>query len=237
MKDFLKAAWLDIRRGKSIELYLILFLAITVLLVDIFGDFFGIAMDSVLPKITLATLALIIYGMIEERRSTKEIKEQLSNHLMGPSAQRFLSEWDEVEFKERLNTANEYCALLTSPYSFVNTHSERLKDLLRRGGVIRFIFQKPDGEIMKLAVKRGQIGEEKLQHRSIQMNLTLRKLREIANETKAASRIQVKLVDYEPTMVMSIKPEFADWAGFYNVDWFSTILYFKTMFHLTKTTR
>jgi hypothetical protein len=73
MEDFFRAIWLDIKERRNLELYLILAAIIPIFLADIFG----LQTQSALFEIILASLAILVYGLIEQRREQSTTAEKL----------------------------------------------------------------------------------------------------------------------------------------------------------------
>ncbi len=73
MSSFFRNVKTDFKNRKSIELYLILAVAIAVLVADVFG----VVSQDALFEIVLAALALLIYGLIEARRTSERLKSSL----------------------------------------------------------------------------------------------------------------------------------------------------------------
>ena len=68
MKDFIELAWKDIKKRKNLELYVVLLAIVSVFVVSIFG----VDTASTLVNITLAVLAVLLYGLIDTKHSAEK---------------------------------------------------------------------------------------------------------------------------------------------------------------------
>jgi hypothetical protein len=75
MRKFLETAWSDIRELKNLELYIILLAVLAIFIVDLFG----VETFSILVEIILATLAVLVYGLIDERHTNIMLKQKLDD--------------------------------------------------------------------------------------------------------------------------------------------------------------
>lgn len=75
MRAYFKQIWSDVSQRKNLELYISLGLAVIVLALDIFNA----PVEAALNEIVLTVLALLIFGMIEDRRRDERMGEALRN--------------------------------------------------------------------------------------------------------------------------------------------------------------
>ncbi len=102
-------------------------------------------------------------------------------------------------------TARELSLLSIANYDFLQNNTEQLKDFLHRGGVIRSIYVKPNGEAIKIVAAGGhhEATDRNPAHIEDRIRLSLAKLKEIAAEVDP-NKIQVKFVDLVPSVVLTM---------------------------------
>jgi hypothetical protein len=200
MEDFFKTVWSDIKQRKNLELYLALFASIIVLIVDIVG----VETRSALMEVILVALAVLIYGLIDERHSTEEIERKLDDLVARDGRRNFFTKWSGDRFNERLKMAESLSLLAVANQVFLSLHIEHIKQFLRKGGTLRCILVKPQREAMKMAADRSTAYEKEPANLVAQTNLALEMFREIAQETASEDRVEVRFIDHLPSEIVTI---------------------------------
>ncbi len=109
MKTFFLDIWSDIRQRKNIELYLTLVIIVVVLMADIFG----VDTEFALLEIVLATLAVLLLAIIENRHSNERLETMIDDTF-----QENIEVWNQ--YKELVgNIANSGLSDLVSTDSFI----------------------------------------------------------------------------------------------------------------------
>jgi hypothetical protein len=199
MPKFVKAIWSDIRERKNIELYLAL---ITIAVIFI-ADIFGVNTESALLEIALAVLALLAYGLLENRRSQERVELKVERVAVSQSATRFFKEWDDSAFREGLKTAKSVSLLAIANYIFLSRNSEPIKQFLSRGGSLRCILVEPEGHAITMAADLASGHERQPKHLAAQVRLAIEQLRDLA-AMSGSNRVQLKLVDFLPQAIITI---------------------------------
>jgi hypothetical protein len=230
MKEFLRLMWHDIKQRKNLELYFVLAVALVVFLADIFG----VETISILVEIILAALTVLIYGMIEDRRTNERIEEKLeilsqTNHHNG-----FFSEWDSVKFHNVIESADEIWSLETVNYEFLHHYSETLKAFIKRGGKLRFILVDPESYSLKLSAdnfpEQGDVESFKFRFR-----LSMGQLKILLDIAPSAENIQIKVIDHVPASITTlVDPQQARARAFITLNGFGMAGKQRPSFELTR---
>ncbi|MEX0269030.1 hypothetical protein AB3R30_07800 [Leptolyngbyaceae cyanobacterium UHCC 1019] len=69
MIEVIRRTLTDLKQGKYVESYIIIFLTLVIITIDIFN----LSQQDWLNEVTLALLALLAYGQMESRRATEQI--------------------------------------------------------------------------------------------------------------------------------------------------------------------
>jgi hypothetical protein len=203
MKKYLKTIWNEIREGKNIDVYLTMLVCGMLLVLDIFG----VVSTSIISSGILATLLLIALSTLSSRHTNQRVEATLANIEKSAdkrSALEFFSEWDGRLFKQKLATAREISLFAIANYDFITSNSEELKQFLQRGGQLRYIYVEPDGEAIKMAADRGFGVEREPQHLPMLSAMSLRRLKEVAQEAPSQDSVKIKTIDYLPSSVITM---------------------------------
>ena len=162
MKKFIKTTWSDIKEFKNLELYLVLGAIIGIFSADILG----IETVSVLIEIVLATLAVLIYGMIDERHTNSELREKLDTLTErlaeefgkgGKTSKVFLKE--KPDYNEIFSSASEIYLAGYSLSRTVRDNYHVFSQRLQSGTNIKVIVLDPENDpLLEMASKESLAG-------------------------------------------------------------------------------
>ena len=200
MGDFLQSVWRDIKDRKNLELYLVLIVALVVIIADVFGVNTGPAIFG----IVLSVLALLTFGLIEDRHASERIEGKINDIATGKSGKQFFVEWDDAPFRERLKTASEVSLLAVANHVFLSKNDEPIKEFLKKGGTLRCILVEPKGNAMNMATNLAIGYEKQLEALATQVELSLRQFCDFAQAAPSADRVRVKLIDHLPYAIMTM---------------------------------
>jgi len=132
MKEFLERAWHDIKQRKNLELYLVLVAIITVFV----ADTVGVDTTNALVEITLASLAVLLYGMIDVRHANENHSQKLSElgqsvNIMSSSSQDFLDNKWSTSLKQEMEQTDELWLVGISLVRTVKTNYALLENKLK----------------------------------------------------------------------------------------------------------
>lgn len=145
MIEVIKRIIFDLKQGKYIESYIVISLTIVIIVLDIFN----LSRQDWLSEITLALLALLAYGQMEDRRATERIlseREKTANVCL-------LKKYPET-FEDDIVRANELWIVGCTLERTVNTYYRIIEDKLQKQGKVRILVMKPDSEASRMAAKR-----------------------------------------------------------------------------------
>ena len=199
MPKFLRKIWSDIKERKNIELYL----ALAVIMAIFVADIFGISTESQFVEIILAVLALLAYGLLENRRSQERIEFKMDKIAMSQSATGFFKEWDDSLFREEIKTAKSISLLAIANYIFLSRNLEPIKRFLSSGGSLRCILVEPEGHAIAMAADLASGHERQPGNLMTQINLAIEQLRDLTAIT-GSGNVQLKLVDFLPQAIITI---------------------------------
>ena len=155
MKKFFKDIWSDIIEGKNIELYLIIALAIIVLLADVFG----VNTDSAILEIVLATLAILVYSMIDSRRANENVRLEIKKldenfqKFQNLSNVTFIQTFPET-LKTHMETAEELWLVGITFSRTIKTYYPIFEKKLRQGHIINILLVDPESPSVEVVANR-----------------------------------------------------------------------------------
>lgn len=155
MKNFLGRSWQDLKQKKNLDLYLVL---AGILLVFV-ADIVGINTTEALVNITLAVLALLLYGMIESRHINEDNTQrfaEIGESIKGMSSfsQEFLSNKWPSSVREEMEMSSELWLIGVSLVTTVKTNYSLLESKLKQGHTVKVLLIHPGGVGVEIAVSR-----------------------------------------------------------------------------------
>ncbi len=145
MLNTIKQVASDLKQGRYLESYITIGLALVIVILDVFD----LAKPNWLSGATLATLALLAHGQIEERRLAERIlreKQKVANATL-------LTKYPET-FEEDLERAGELWIVGITLGRTINTYFSLIKDKLERGCKVKILLVKPNSDAIRMAVRR-----------------------------------------------------------------------------------
>ncbi|MEM7536803.1 MAG: hypothetical protein AAF639_31780 [Chloroflexota bacterium] len=143
---FLHRIWADVRQGENIDLYLTVFVAILLVILNLLG----VAPDSMLTPLTLAVLGLLAVTMLGNRYQF----EHLVNRLTEQSTSFFSTDVAD-SFDTDLQNASEIWMVGVSLSRTIKSHYGLLETLLKRGVHVRVLLIDPEShESIAIATQR-----------------------------------------------------------------------------------
>ncbi|RWX50285.1 hypothetical protein VU00_11063 [Candidatus Electrothrix marina] len=219
MNSFLKNAWSDVKKRRYLELYITLAVAISIFLASILG----LQNSSVIFAIILASLAVLIYGLIDSRHIYERMEEQL-DVLVGlvckqqnstPNANDFFLSKKPLS-NETFRTANTILLLGYSLSRTVREYHDVLGQRLVAGASIRVIILDPENEtLLKMAALESTAAPRDYWHNTVSNTKQL--LKELSNLPGRKGKIEVGYLPYSPSFgLVMIEPN--ESHGFIFVD-------------------
>lgn len=233
MKNIVHILPSDLRSGKNIDAYLTILLCAALLILDLLG----IGNGNVISAGILSTLLLIAFGYLQTRNSSDRVEGKLDEVSQGQSsASHFFRTWNNNYLKETIANANEICTIAVANYNFFNLNTEEIRSFLSRGGKLRCIFVKPDGEAVRMAETSGFGAEKSPNHLNTQILLAFESMMPLIQNAIKPENVEVKTIDHFPIAVISIvNPYDADARMFVTLYGFGQPYTSRPSFTLTRT--
>ncbi len=143
--------WSDIRNLKNIDLYLAVFLAIGIALLDLLGA----DTSKYLQPLTLAVLAILALSNVASRHQVDELHRAMVN---SPT-DFFLEEFPE-DFKSNFESATEVWLLGVSLHRTINFNYSVIERKLQQGHHLKVMVVHPEGPGVEMAVSRNYSRKE-----------------------------------------------------------------------------
>lgn len=182
MKLFLHI-WRDVKKGKNIDVYVTLILAITLAVLGLSG----VVLSKQITSVTLVVLALIAFAAmgITHRLITIE------SLLRFKDQERLQRRWPEVI--KLWDEASDVWIIGSTQSRTIDGHYVRLEKTLKRRGRIRVLLRDPDGESYKLVPfeKYHPVQSDEVKAKIFHSINRLRKLRKLAPD-----RCEVRILDH-----------------------------------------
>ena len=194
MKEFLERAWNDIKQRKNLELYLVFSTIIAIFLADIFG----VNTTNTLVEITLATLAVLLYGTIDMRHANEKHEQELSNISQAittiPSTDSdFLNNTWEPSLKENMEQTSELWLVGVSLITTVKTNYTLIEKKLAQGHLVKVLVVHPDGVGLEIAVSRNY-GRKDINQKRHDIYRTLNDLCEL--KRNSLGHLEIRTIEY-----------------------------------------
>lgn len=194
MKEFLERTWQDIKQRKNLELYLILAAILAVFIADVLG----VDTTNALVEITLATLAVLLYGMIDARHDSENQNQELAElkqsvHQLSSSSQDFLDNKWPTSLTQEMEMADELWLVGVSLLRTVKTNYALLENRLKYGYLVRVLVVHPEGIGVEIAVSRNY-GRRDIEQKSTDIRRTLGDLCELRQ--KGSGRLEIRTTQH-----------------------------------------
>jgi len=199
MGNFFKNIWSDIKQRKNLELYITLLVLIGVFLADIFG----VETEAILIELVLAVLAMLLYTIVDLRRTNESVTEKLGQIITRPIAQNFFKRWDDEPFRQRFKSARkEMCMCAVANHTFVALNLDEISEFLTRGGRIRCVLVDPKTSAINSAAERSGGYDKDPKMLAAQIDLSLKSLGELARQYP--NQIETRLMNHYPSAIITM---------------------------------
>jgi len=201
MKNIILAAIDDIKSGNNLDLYLTVVIAVIIA----FLGAFSIAKQEIISSAILATLAILAFGSIQDRRERVIIRSALKEG----SADSFFRKHSFSELEKLIETVKNSKSAFFWGIHFrktVDNWNSDLQQALRNGTYLRFLLVKPESSAVAMSLLRYNLDstQDNINH---DIESVLRKLAYIGISSNAIDRIEVRVIDFMPPYTMiSINP-------------------------------
>ena len=195
MWRFLKLAWLDLRRGASIDLYISLLVCAVVAVMSILGF---AKLEWVLSAI-LVVLLVQIGNFISERRKLDELLLKLESSKTAK-----LVSMLDTDFEVFIKRASKISMVCVANFRFLATNSVHFSEFVGRGGSLRQVMlDAADEASMALSIARSVGASTDPKSKIAQIELTIAKLREIASHNKNKGTVELKCSRFPTPIILS----------------------------------
>lgn len=188
--DFFQRLIRDIKKGKNLEYYTILFLIIVILIVDIFN----LASFEVLTNITLAVLALVVYSLL----NTKQGFDELSDKIVKPQGADAFFWKAKNSVEDRFSRAKHIEISGAVLSRTLRDYRAVLEDRLRAGASIRIILMDPKSTAPDQAVLRSK----GISDRQFYLDTLRPTIERVGVLGEISEHIELGLVPYKPAYGM-----------------------------------
>jgi len=166
----------------------------------------GTVSESVVLSATLATLALLSITILRDRladEKTNNALQRLWDHAQsGNSALDFFGEWDDNLFRQSVETAKQLSILAVTNTGFISSHEEHFREMVKKGGKIRYMIVNPLGNAYPLAADQSVGIDRNVGTLRLNTNTSLERMGDLALEFPGS--IEIKLLDHLPHVVISM---------------------------------
>jgi hypothetical protein len=173
----------DLRHGKYIETYLIIFLAVIILIFNIvdIGD------ERWMNEIILAFLAIMAFGRIKDHRRLENVS------IIPIEDGTFMARFPE-DMKLEIKKSKELLLIGVSLHSFIEEHYREFEEKLKRGNSLKILLVNPSGEACKLASMRMPVPSGDHQRTRIENALTL--LIKLKENCTRDNQLEIRTIEY-----------------------------------------
>jgi len=199
MINFFKNIWSDIKQRKNLELYITLLVIIGVFLADILG----VDTQTILVELVLATLAVLLYTIVDLRHTNRQVEEKLGQITTVPTAQNFFRRWDEGLFQKRFQFAQKELSLCAvANQIFIDKNQGEITGFLARGGKIRCLLVDLKSPTLGAAAERNTGSDRDPKTLAAQIALSIRSLKALAQQYP--DQIEIRLMDHVPSAIITM---------------------------------
>jgi hypothetical protein len=180
----LQRVWKDIRKGKNIDLYVTIVVAIALTALNLIGP----AFQAHLAPITLGVLALLAITSLGNRYRVEELLRKHSHSLDD-----FYLEEYPASYKEDFEAAEELWLVGISLHRTIQNNYSAVERKLQQGHRVRVLLVHPEGPGIKMAVQRNYAYRE-VEPKSNDVRLTLQLLCNLRNV--ASGGLEIRTIQY-----------------------------------------
>ena len=145
MKRAFQRMWDEIRRGENVEVYLLIFLSFSTLILNTIN----IVPSEYLSSITFAVLGLLAISTLGNRYHVERYYKNLTQ-----SASSIFSDDYPIEWKEDFEEAKDLCLVGVRLARTIRGNYLLLEQKLKKGHKIRVLVVHPDGSAIEMAAAR-----------------------------------------------------------------------------------
>lgn len=147
---FLRRIWTDVQRGENVDLYVTVFAAILLVILNLLG----VVPSTMLTPLTLAVLGLLALATLSNRYQFEGLVKQITK---GSTA--LFQENVAATFASDLQSASEIWFVGVSLSRTVKSHYSLLENLLRKGATIRVLLVDPESSDTVSLIAKREYGE------------------------------------------------------------------------------
>jgi hypothetical protein len=150
----------------------------------------------------LAVLSLLAIILLRNRQTDESIQHTLEKLQHGTAASDFFRPWDDGTFVRSMEVAKNFSMLATVNHHFMQTHIGQLRSLVQRGGKVRFILLKYDGEALRMMAERSHGVQHELEYSRGNSILGIQAIQRLMNEAPK-NNVELKLIDHLPGNIIT----------------------------------
>lgn len=160
MTGALRQVWHDISNGENLDTYV----AIVVALVLTIASVFGYANTQVLFGGLFATLTVLLFGTLANRRNISQVRQSIGAIAVNRN---LLSQLQPSTAHERrlIVGAKRLSVLGTSLFRFLPTYQYEIQEMLSAGGTLRIVLSRPTDAVAQMVHLRSSSGAPADMHR------------------------------------------------------------------------
>ena len=189
---FLKRMIQDVIEGKNLEHYITLIFIFIILLLDIFD----LASPDILTEITLAVLALVVFGSLNTREAVNELTDKFEQ---STNADGYF--WKEKVSVEPLFIQAKHIGFVGASLSrTLRDYSHTLERRLNDGAIVRAILMDPASTAPDQAVLRSK----SIRNRQFYIDSLRPSLERIGALSNRSQSVELGLLPYKPAFGMIV---------------------------------
>jgi len=147
MTKILRQIWEDISQGENLDLYVLVFVAISLTILGVIGQ----APQS-METFTIAILAILAISLLGNRHRLDRILEERTNRddfFVGD-----LSATQNMEIGTKMSDASDLLIIGTTLSTTIDSRYDLIEKKLQRGESVRIVLVEPNGDAAKMAAWR-----------------------------------------------------------------------------------
>jgi len=145
MKEWLRRIWDDVRKGENIDLYVTVFAALVLAVLNIVG----ITSAEWIAPITLAVLGLLAVATLGNRYRIEKVLQEIKS----PSREVLFEEFPE-DVKEHIALSSEVWIVGVTLTRTIKTYYEILRHKLHKGDKVKVLLVHPAGPPLEIVGRR-----------------------------------------------------------------------------------
>jgi hypothetical protein len=142
---FLKRVWGDIERGENIDLYVTVFIAVGLVILNLFGT----TPDTWIAPITLAVLGLLAISVLGNRYRVEEVLQKLKQ-----SNTAFFFKGFPPSLETDFEAAQELWLVGATLSKTITTKYRLIEEKLRQGCTLKILLIHPEGASLEIMASR-----------------------------------------------------------------------------------